>query len=105
MKNEGYIKLPKVWVNTDRFLVLCASVICIKKFNLLLKTVVNVAETLPTLQLSELQGINHSVSWSKCAMHFMVLGSAFFRIISIFPKASHVEDETTTKTSRFFSLN
>lgn len=104
MKNEGYINLPEVWVNTDRSLVLCASVIYIKELNLLLKTVVNVAETLPTLQLCELRGINHSVSWSKCGMRFLVLGSAFFRIVFIFPSASHVEDDTTTKASCFFSL-
>lgn len=32
-----------------RYLVLCASVIYIKQLNVLLKTVVSVAETLPTL--------------------------------------------------------
>lgn len=105
MKNEGCINLPEVWVNTDRSLVLCASVIYIKQLSLLLKTVVNAAETLPALQLCELWGTNHSVSWRKYGMHFLLLGSAFFRIIFIFPNASHVEDDTTTKASWFFSLS
>lgn len=38
-------------------------------------------------------------------MQFMVLGSAFFRIMFTFLNASLVEDETTMKASWVFSLS